>query len=657
MSISKKNIPENIVNLTDRGSYVNARLPWAFVLLVIAICVMPFLLNLIGVDFGTEKHDPNASLSSHELQVISLRGAFEHTILEWTGFCIALCTAFLALSSRHLTTQLIGTALFFAGCMDAFHTLATDYLIETVADNHNMFPFTWAICRLFDALIMIVVLGFFLVKGVNKLDANLKVVVSVSFLFGLLAYAIIHLSATSVTLPQTMYPDALMTRPYDVAPLFLFIFAGLVVYPAFHKRYPSLFSHALLISVIPEIATQLYMVFGSTALFDNYFNIAHFLKMMTYLVPFVGLSLDYARTNVTLQEAYQFNKTILTVAPLGIASYRSDGQCVSANETIGTMIGTEQMLSQNFRQIEFFKNATLLADAEETLSTGVDKKREVHVTFGKVLYIECYLSRFIINDEFHLLLMIHDITNRKQAEKALIEERASFAAARMKDSFFATMNHELRTPLCAILSMSDLLQDGIHGPVNKEQLKAIKLINTSGSHLLSLINDILALSQLEAGKMKLDIKPIQIDHICLESLQFVKPAAKKKQIKLFRADEGVVTILQADEWGLKQILLNLLTNAIKFTPEGGQVRLEITGDEGVAQISVIDTGIGIPEDKFEYLFQPFVQLDSSLSRQYEGTGLGLSLIYKLTKLHGGSVNVESEIGKGSRFTISLPWQG
>ncbi|OAD21426.1 conserved hypothetical protein, membrane [Candidatus Thiomargarita nelsonii] len=418
MSISKKNIPENIVNLTDRGSYVNARLPWAFVLLVIAICVMPFLLNLIGVDFGTEKHDPNASLSSHELQVISLRGAFEHTILEWTGFCIALCTAFLALSSRHLTTQLIGTALFFAGCMDAFHTLATDYLIETVADNHNMFPFTWAICRLFDALIMIVVLGFFLVKGVNKLDANLKVVVSVSFLFGLLAYAIIHLSATSVTLPQTMYPDALMTRPYDVAPLFLFIFAGLVVYPAFHKRYPSLFSHALLISVIPEIATQLYMVFGSTALFDNYFNIAHFLKMMTYLVPFVGLSLDYARTNVTLQEAYQFNKTILTVAPLGIASYRSDGQCVSANETIGTMIGTEQMLSQNFRQIEFFKNATLLADAEETLSTGVDKKREVHVTFGKVLYIECYLSRFIINDEFHLLLMIHDITNRKQAEKA-----------------------------------------------------------------------------------------------------------------------------------------------------------------------------------------------------------------------------------------------
>jgi len=591
MSNSKTTILENRI----------ARLPQAFV--VIAICVLPFLLNLMGIDFGT---DPNASLS--------LRGV--HTILEWTGFCIALCTAILALSSRHLITQIIGIALFLGGCMDAFHTLAA------VADNHNMLPFSWAICRLFDALIMIVVLGFFLVKGVNKLDANLKI--GGTILFGLLAYAII-------------------SQPYDVAPLFLFIFAGLVVYPAFYKRYPSLFSHALLISIIPEIGTELYMNFGSTALFDNNFIIAHFLKIMTYLVPFVGLCLDYVRTN----EAYQFNKTILTVAP--IASYRSDGQCVFANETIG--IG----LSQNFRQIDFFKNTALLADAEETLSTGVDKKREVHVSFGKVLDIECYLSRFIINDEFYLLLMIHDITNRKQAEKALIDERASFAADRMKKSFFATMNHELRTPLSAILTMSDLLQNGIQG--HSEQLKAIKLINSSGSHLLSLINDLLALSQFEAGKMKLDIKPIQIDNICEESLQFVSEAAKKKQIKLFRANEGGVTILQADEWGLKQILVHLLTNAVKFTPKGGQVRLEITGDEGVAQISVIDTGIGIPEDKFESLFQPFVQLDSSLSRQYEGTGLGLSLIYKLTKLHGGSVNVESEMGKGSRFTISLPWQG
>jgi len=577
-----------------------ARLPQAFV--VIAICVLPFLLNLMGIDFGTEAN-PN----------LSFRGV--HTILEWTGFCIALCTAILALSTRHLTTQIIGIALFFGGCMDAFYTLAVD--------NHDMLPFSWAICRLVDALIMIVVLGFFLVKGVNKLDTNLKI--GGTILFGLLAYAVI-------------------SQPYEVAPLFLFIFAGLIVYPAFYKRYPSLFSHALLISVIPEIVAQLYMVFGSTALFDNNFNIAHFLKIMTYLVPFVGLCLDYVRTN----EAYQFNKTILTVAP--IASYRSDGQCVFANETIGI----EHKLSQNFRQIDFFKNTALLADAEETLSTGVEKKREVHVSFGKVLYIECYLSRFIINDEFYLLLMIHDITNRKLAEKALIDERTSFAADRMKNSFFATMNHELRTPLSAILTMSDLLQDGIQGPVNSEQLKAIKLINSSGRHLLSLINDILVLSQFEAGKMKLDIKPIQIDKICQESLQFLSEAAKKKQIKLFRADEGGVTILQADEWGLKQILLNLLTNAIKFTPEGGEVMLEITGDEGVAQISVIDTGIGIPEDKFEYLFQPFVQLDSSLSRQYEGTGLGLSLIYKLTKLHGGSVNVESEIGKGSRFTISLP---
>jgi CheY-like chemotaxis protein/anti-sigma regulatory factor (Ser/Thr protein kinase) len=157
----------------------------------------------------------------------------------------------------------------------------------------------------------------------------------------------------------------------------------------------------------------------------------------------------------------------------------------------------------------------------------------------------------------------------------------------------------------------------------------------------------------------LKIIPLEIDTLYQNSLQFVRATAQQKKIKLFKVTDGNVISLQADESGLTKILRHLLTNAVKFTPEGGQVRLEITGDEldGVVQISVIDTGIGIAEDQIEYLFQPFVQLDARLARQYEGTGLGLFLIYRLVKLHGGSVNIESEIGKGSNFTILLPWQG
>ncbi len=194
--------------------------------------------------------------------------------------------------------------------------------------------------------------------------------------------------------------------------------------------------------------------------------------------------------------------------------------------------------------------------------------------------------------------------------------------------------------------------------LTKEQSKAIGYIENSGNHLLSLITDILFLSRIEAGQIQLKIIPLEIDTLYQNSLQFVRATAQQKQIKLFKATDGNVTSLQADESGLTQILRHLLTNAIKFTPKGGQVRLEITGDEldGVVQISVIDTGIGIAEDKIESLFQPFVQLDTRLARQYEGIGLGLSLVYRLTKLHGGSVKIESEVGKGSKFTVSLPWQ-
>ena len=167
----------------------------------------------------------------------------------------------------------------------------------------------------------------------------------------------------------------------------------------------------------------------------------------------------------------------------------------------------------------------------------------------------------------------------------------------------------------------------------------------------------LVLSNIEAEQLELQIESVQINKLCQDSLQQVSSIAQKKQIRLFRTTNDIVKTLQADEVFLKKILIHLLTNAIKFTPEGGQVTLEIRGEKkDVVQFSVIDTGIGIPEKEIDRLLQPFVQLDGRLSRQYEGVGLGLSLVYKLTKLHGGSVNIESELGKGSKFTVSLPWQ-
>ena len=273
--------------------------------------------------------------------------------------------------------------------------------------------------------------------------------------------------------------------------------------------------------------------------------------------------------------------------------------------------------------------------------------------------------------------MFIDITERKRAEAALEEERALLArrvaertadlsaanaelarAARLKDEFLASMSHELRTPLNAILGLSEALQEHVYGPLNSQQVRILQHIEESGRHLLELINDILDLAKIGAGKMELDLESVALEPLCQASLRLVNQAAHKKHIRIETAFDPRVGLVRVDARRLKQILVNLLSNAIKFTPEGGRVGLEMTGDpvQQVVTLTVWDTGIGIAKDDLARLAQPFVQLDGTLSRRYEGTGLGLALVYRMVELHGGSIAVASELGVGSRFTVSLPWQ-
>ncbi|MEK8016355.1 MAG: response regulator [Candidatus Parabeggiatoa sp.] len=266
-----------------------------------------------------------------------------------------------------------------------------------------------------------------------------------------------------------------------------------------------------------------------------------------------------------------------------------------------------------------------------------------------------------------------EVNRRKQAEKSLQEERNGLVErtvylseanaklahiARLKDEFLANMSHELRTPLNAILGISEALQEEIYGTLNDLQRKSMRTLEDSGRHLLALINDILDLSKIEAEKLTLQIGTVSVNQICQASLRMTKEVAYKKQIRVSTTIDYTLETMQADERRLKQILVNLLSNAIKFTPAGGSVKLEVTGDaeDGVVEFSVRDTGIGIAKEQIKDIFEPFMQLDGSLNRMQEGTGLGLSLVYRLTEMHGGSISIESEVDQGSCFTISLPWQ-
>jgi PAS domain S-box-containing protein len=270
-----------------------------------------------------------------------------------------------------------------------------------------------------------------------------------------------------------------------------------------------------------------------------------------------------------------------------------------------------------------------------------------------------------------------DITERKQMEIALevernqlvqrVEERTAdlsransnlARALRVKDEFLANMSHELRTPLNAILGLSESLGEQIAGPLNEKQQKYISTISESGHHLLSLINDILDLAKIDAGQITLDINKVDIHSVCQASLRMIKQLAQKKNQDVSLEIDHSLGLMWADERRLKQMIVNLLGNAVKFTPENGKLGLEVHGDQEANQIAITvwDNGIGIKQEDLSRLFQPFVQLDSGLAREATGTGLGLALVAQMARLHGGSVNAVSETGKGSRFTIILPWE-
>lgn len=234
------------------------------------------------------------------------------------------------------------------------------------------------------------------------------------------------------------------------------------------------------------------------------------------------------------------------------------------------------------------------------------------------------------------------------------ESRKAQEANRLKSEFLATISHEFRTPLNGIIGFSEVLQEGYTGPLNAKQQQYVAHILDNGKHLLSLINDVLDLSKIEAGKMQIELSPIEIEPFFSRSLTIIQERAKSQHISLTYLNNSRIKEIWADPIRLRQIMNNLLSNAIKFTPPGGEITLRLDNDGDNLIVSVMDTGIGIQKESLDKIFLPFYQDEGQLDRRFEGTGLGLTLTKRLVHLHGGTITVNSEIGKGSIFTFTIP---
>ena len=388
------------------------------------------------------------------------------------------------------------------------------------------------------------------------------------------------------------------------------------------------------------------------------------------LVGFVMASTnitDRKRAEIELQHSEErFRRAVLN-APLPIMIHAEDGEVLQISRAWTELTGytlediptVSKWLKQANNQ-EAEKIKAHLAQLYSSTERVAEGEYEIFTKSGKKQIWEfssSLLGELPGPSKRHLgISMALDITERIKTQKAMqqAKETAEYAS-RAKSDFLANMSHELRTPLNAIIGFAEILRDELVGSINDEQKECVNDIHISGEHLLEMINDILDLSKIEAGKMALQLETFSIVEAVEEVNTIITALAVKKDLDL-TLNYNRNSMIEADRVKFKQVFYNLLSNAVKFTPEGGKVatELEITDTELSAQ--VIDTGIGIAEEDQAKLFAPFTQIDTSKSRRYGGTGLGLALTHRLIQLHGGEISVKSEEGKGSNFALKMPLQ-
>lgn len=381
----------------------------------------------------------------------------------------------------------------------------------------------------------------------------------------------------------------------------------------------------------------------------------------------LGSLLDNQLSRKRTQRALKKNEarlqSFIDNVPVGIYRTSSEGKVIQVNPEMTKIVGLDST-----KQAINYSN-----DICKDLYLNLEHRDEILDILKKQGYVENYEYEAVRVDGKHIWLLVNarksvdlegdsfiidgfalDITERKKAEIALLKAKnIAEESSRVKSEFLANMSHELRTPLNSIIGFSQVLSEKISGDLNDKQMKYVSNIQHSGCHLLEVINDILDISKIESGNMNYQAEEFDFKKIIDEVAVSIEQMAKNKNIDFKTCTEFKNLQVNADKTKTKQILYNLLSNAIKFTPENGKIMLNSRIKDSKVVVSVSDTGVGISPADQEMIFDPFKQVESALSRTYSGTGLGLAIVKHYVEMHGGEIKVESEVGKGSKFTFTM----
>lgn len=372
-----------------------------------------------------------------------------------------------------------------------------------------------------------------------------------------------------------------------------------------------------------------------------------------------GTARDVTRELVAREAARRAERRLIEAmdaAPCAVALVDSQLQLVSGNSALRNLASAKEKRLPFGRSFCAFLATSLNVEAisPEILRRLADtaEMREIEIGGSWYLVAACGLS------DGGMVLTFSDVSVLKEREGELAEAKISAeSASRLKSQFLATMSHELRTPLNAILGFSEVIRDGIFGRTETAAEKYAEYagsIHTSGRHLLALISEILDLSKIEAGSYVLDMRTLDLREMVEGALTIVSPAAEKAGVELRSTFPDAEVWFSADERAVRQIAINLLANAVKFTPRGGRVTVKVNIVDSMVEFAVTDTGIGIAEEHLPMVFEPFRQVDSSIRRRHEGTGLGLAITKRLVELHGGTITLHSELAVGTTVSVRLP---